>query len=237
MPRLPLVPLSTRRLDLSPVTPADRADLVALEADPEVMRFLNGGQPVPEAGCPEADFLTPRGTEPEVLAARERATGRFVGWFALFDDGWVDGVATAELGYRLRREHWGKGYASEGVGALVADAFDRQHFDRVTAQTLALNLASRRVLEKAGFRHVATVDPELLRAIEGSEQGEVVYVRSGGRPIRTKWVTLVCPRLYPAPHISAQSALYPSISAGQFPLEEITLGAVVGSSKRTINDH
>ena len=64
---------STERLDLRPVTPSDRHHLVALEADPEVMRFLNGGQSVPEAGCPDADFLTPRGTEPEVLAAHERA--------------------------------------------------------------------------------------------------------------------------------------------------------------------
>ena len=69
--------LVTARLTLRPVTPADRADLVALEAGPLVMRYLNGGAPVPEAGLPEGDFLTPRGTEPEVLAAH-RASG-FVG--------------------------------------------------------------------------------------------------------------------------------------------------------------
>jgi len=172
--------LNTARLTLRPVTPADRADLVALEADPEVMRFLNGGAPVPEAGDPDADFLTPRGSEPEVLAAHESATGRFIGWFALFDDGCVDCVNTAELGYRLRREDWGKGYASEGVRALVAEAFDRRHVDRVTAQTMALNLASRRVLEKAGFHAVETVHPACLRTIEGGALGEVVYeIRRG----------------------------------------------------------
>ena len=112
MPMLPDFRLNTTRLAFRPVTPADRADLVALEADPEVMRFLNGGRPVPSEGCIDGDFLTPRGTEPEVLAAHERATGHFVGWFALFDDGVVDGLKTAELGYRLRREAWGKGYAT-----------------------------------------------------------------------------------------------------------------------------
>ncbi|MEX1165536.1 MAG: hypothetical protein WEK74_01460, partial [Hydrogenophaga sp.] len=74
MPIGPDFRLTTSRLSLRPVTPADRADLVALEADPGVMRHLNGGRSVPEAGLTDSDFLTPRGTEPEVLAAHERAT-------------------------------------------------------------------------------------------------------------------------------------------------------------------
>lgn len=175
----PLYPrgLSTRRLDLRPVTPTDRDHLVALEADPEVMQFLNGGQPVPDAGCPDADFLTPRGAEPEVLVAHERGTGRFIGWFALFDDGWVDGQRTAEVGYRLHRAAWGRGYATEGVGALVDQAFDALGFDRVRALTMTVNAASRRVLEKAGFRHTDTLFPVFVHPLPGSEAGEVVYER------------------------------------------------------------
>ncbi len=139
------------------------------------MRFLNGGHPVPEEGYPDGDFLTPRGSEPEVLAAHERPTGLFIGWFALFDDGVVGGLRTAELGYRLRREAWGKGYGTEGARALVAEAFQRRGFDRVRAQTMAVNLGSRRVLEKAGFRHVETVFPPSSVPTPGDEQGEVVY--------------------------------------------------------------
>lgn len=176
---------STRRLDLRPVTPADRDRLVALEADPEVMRFLNGGQPVPEAGCPDADFLTPRGTEPEVLVAHERGTGSFIGWFALFDDGWVDGQRTAEVGYRLHRAAWGQGYATECLTALVAQAFEALGFDRVQALTLAVNAGSRRVLEKAGFRHTGTVFPALVHPLPGGEAGEVVYERRRRHDLRT----------------------------------------------------
>lgn len=167
--------LNTTRLTLRPVRPADRADLMALEADPEVMRYLNGGRAVPEAGLGDADFLTPRGTEPEVLAAHLRGSGRFIGWFALFDDGVIDGLRTAELGYRLRREAWGHGYGTEGAQALVAEAFGRQGFDRVRAQAMAVNLGSCRVLEKAGFRHVETVFPTFALPIPGSEQGELIY--------------------------------------------------------------
>ena len=167
--------LKTIRLTLRPVTPADRADLIALEADAEVMRYLNGGQPVPDSGLPDADFLTPRGEEPEVLVANHRASGVFIGWFALFDDGLVDGLRTAEIGYRLNRASWGKGYATEGVLALVEAAFDSLGFDRVRAETMALNSASRRVLEKAGFRLIKTVFPNHAHPIPGAEQGDVIY--------------------------------------------------------------
>lgn len=172
--------LTTPRLTLRPVTPADRADLVALEADPDVMRYLNGGQPVPEEGLPNGDFLTPRGTEPEVLAAHETATGCFIGWFAFFDDGLVEGARTAEVGYRLRSEAWGKGYATEGVQALIEKAFGDWGFDCIKAQAMAVNAGSRRVMEKVGMRHISTLHVEFPNWVPGSELGEVVYeIRKG----------------------------------------------------------
>ena len=172
---LPDFRLNTTRLTLRRVTSADRADLVALEADTEVMRYLNGGQPVPEVGLLDADFLTPRGEEPEVLAAHHLASGIFIGWFALFDDGLVDGLRSAEIGYRLSRAAWGSGYATEGLSALIQSAFDTLGFDRIRAETMAVNQASRRVLEKAGLRHVQTVFPETAPPIPGAELGEVIY--------------------------------------------------------------
>lgn len=171
----PNLRLNTSRLTLRPVSPADRSDLIALEADPLVMRFLNGGQPVPEVGLPDADFLTPRGAEPEVLAAHSRTSGAFIGWFALFDDGVVDALRTAEIGYRLSRAAWGNGYATEGVRALIKAAFGPLGFDRVRAETMAVNLASRRVLEKAGLQAFETTFPIRSFAIPGAEQGEVIY--------------------------------------------------------------
>lgn len=167
--------LSTTRLTLRRVSCTDRADLLALESDPEVMRYLNGGQPVPEAGQLGADFLTPRGEEPEVLAAHLRASKTFIGWFALFDDGLVDGLRTAEIGYRLCRAAWGQGYATEGVLALIETAFGSLGFDRVRAETMAVNQASRRVLDKAGLCLIETVVPKRASAVPGAEQGDVIY--------------------------------------------------------------
>ena len=167
--------LETDRLTLRPVTPADRADLMALESDSEVMRYLNGGQPVPDAGLSDADFLTPRGNEPEVLAGIHRASGAFIGWFALFDDGLIHGLRTAEIGYRLSRAAWGNGYATEGVRALIEAAFASMGFDRIRSETMAVNRASRRVLEKAGLLHIKTLFPPPAFQIAGAEHGDVIY--------------------------------------------------------------
>jgi RimJ/RimL family protein N-acetyltransferase len=171
--------LETERLLLRRFTEADADNLVALDADPEVMRLLTGGRPTPREVV-EHELL------PSLLqayerfpsfgtwAALERATGEFVGWFALDppDGGKGDEV---ELGYRLRKSAWGKGYATEGSRALVDKAFAELGVQRIYAETMAVNTASRRVLEKAGFRHVRTFHLTWDDPIEGTEHGEVEY--------------------------------------------------------------
>src|SRR5690242_12856979 len=108
--------LQTTRLTLDRCRPSDRADFIALERDPEVMRHLNGGHAVDHHHVdPNATFLMPRGTEEYVWTARRKSNDTFVGWFCL----WPDSATQAELGYRLRRLDWGQGLAAEGAAALV----------------------------------------------------------------------------------------------------------------------
>jgi RimJ/RimL family protein N-acetyltransferase len=165
-------PSETARLRLSLAREADRENLIALERDPEVMRFLNGGRPTPDDGAGEdAGFLTPRGGEDDVWAAIEMSSGAFVGWFSLR----CVGEGVGELGYRLRRDAWGRGLASEGATALVCMSFAEMGFARIVASTMAVNRASRRVLEKTGLTHVRTVYPRWRDPLPGSEFGEVEY--------------------------------------------------------------
>lgn len=173
------VVLPTARLSLSPCRPSDGADFIDLELDPEVMRFLNGGYAVDRRKTdPEATFLMPTGTETCVWTARRRTSGTFVGWFCL----WPAGEGMAELGYRLRRTEWGQGLASEGARALIDWGFGSARYDRIFASTMAVNHASRRVLEKLGLNHARTVHSEGLRAIPGGEEGDVEY-----ELMRTEW--------------------------------------------------
>ena len=164
--------LQTMRLTLSPCRPSDSADFIELELDPEVMRFLNGGHAVDhEQIDPNAPFLMPRGTEPHVWTARRSTGGAFVGWFCL----WPDSATLAELGYRLRRMDWGQGLASEGASALVGWGFSSAGYDKIVAGTMAVNHASRRVMEKIGMTYARTVPGEFPEPIPGSEHGEVWY--------------------------------------------------------------
>ena len=163
--------LHTPRLTLRPCTPDDRADFIALERDPKVMRFLNGGLPTPDEGALDGPYLTPRGTEPHLWTARRSDSSAFVGWFCL----WPEGDGLAELGYRLRRQDWGQGLATEGAAALVTWGFSGGGYARIGAGTMAVNLASRRVMEKIGMTFQRSFHPQEGDPFPGTEQGEVWY--------------------------------------------------------------
>jgi len=57
-----------------------------------------------------------------------------------------------EIGWRLAREHWGHGYATEGARAALQFAFDRLRLPEVVSFTVPANLPSRRVMERLGLR-------------------------------------------------------------------------------------
>jgi RimJ/RimL family protein N-acetyltransferase len=80
-----------------------------------------------------------------------------------------------DLGYRLRRDAWGRGLAPEGATALVATGFADKDFAQIVATAMAVNRPSRRVLEKTGLTHVRTVYPDWRDPLPGSELGEVEY--------------------------------------------------------------
>lgn len=147
--------LETQRLALRRFTADDVDNLYRLDGDPEVMRFLNGGVPTPREVIQTRilpGFIRSYEQFPGfgVWAAIEKTTGDFLGWLSLRppEGGSPDNVT---LGYRLRRAAWGKGYATEGARALIRKGFTELGVRRVYATTYEYNLASRRVMEKAGM--------------------------------------------------------------------------------------
>lgn len=162
--------LETARLALRAFTAADVDNLFELDSDPAVMRYLTGGVPTPRAAI-ERDILPRflRSYDPHpgfgVWAASAKASGTFVGWFSL-RPGDSESPGEAHLGYRLRRAAWGRGLATEGARALIHKGFTELGVERVLATTYQDNLASRRVMEKAGLRLVRSyrITPEELAA-------------------------------------------------------------------------
>lgn len=156
----------TSRLSLRKIVEADLDDLVALDADPEVMRFINGGSPVPREDYVQT--LLPRilaWEDPKIGYFSARHADRFVGWFHLRPS--AADPAFLEVGYRLRRDAWGLGLATEGARALTRVAFVELGVDVVDACAVPENTASIAVMRKCGmtwrgrFRHPrAPVDVE-----------------------------------------------------------------------------
>ena len=178
--------LQTQRLVLRRVTEDDSANLVELDGDPEVMRFINGGRPTPRTEI-ESEVLPAfldyyeRYRGYGFWAAIEKSTGLFVGWFH-FRPAEGSPPGEVELGYRLRRSTWGKGYATEGSRALVDKGFAELGVERVVASTMVVNVASRRVMEKAGLRFVRSFRQPWPDYIEGEEEGDVEYAL-----LRSEW--------------------------------------------------
>lgn len=121
--------------------------------------------------------------------------GEFLGWWDL---GRSDSPHSspprpheAEIGWRLMRHHWRQGLATEAAGALLRHAFQTVGRERVWAETMAVNTASRGVMCKLGMRHVRTEVRQWEDPLPGSEHGEVIYeitamewTHGNGRPDR-----------------------------------------------------
>ncbi len=171
--------LETDRLVLRQFSMDDADNLVDLDADPDVMRFVTGGIPTSRAEI-ENEVLPAflgyyqRYESFGFWAVIEKATGEFLGWFHFRPR--EDAVpGEVELGYRLRKSAWGKGYATEGSRALIRKGFTESGVQRVVAEAMAVNQASRRVMEKAGLALVRTFHQPWPYPIDGDQFGDVEY--------------------------------------------------------------
>ena len=146
--------LHTARLLLRELTPADLEAVHRLHSLPEVDEFNTLGIPDSLATTERllADWLTqPRATPRTgyVLVAQRASTQEFVGLIAL-NLGKAH-FKNAEVWYKLLPTHWGQGLTTEALTALVTFGFDHLHLHRIEAGCAVENVASQRVLEKAGM--------------------------------------------------------------------------------------
>ena len=175
-----MILLETERLRFRRFEPADIDRLVELDSDPEVMKYITYGQPTPRERYEREiipRWLSFQETMPLLgyWAAESRAGGDVLGWFHLRPDRFD--VDEQELGYRLRRDAWGQGLATEGGRALVAYGFERAGAEKISARTLAANAGSRRVMAKCGlvFECDFVYPEDILAGRSESERTAVKY--------------------------------------------------------------
>ncbi|GEM_PF-205542 len=147
--------LETDRLLLRPYEAADEAAYLAMVSDPEVMRHLPGGQAMSEEQGRAAFQRRLSGADPQRrhFALVEKASGQVVGWAGLMP---LEGTPDVEVYYGLRRDAWGKGYATEAARRLVRWGFEELHLPRVVAVVDPANARSVAVLHRLGMQRERT---------------------------------------------------------------------------------
>lgn len=146
--------LHTERLVLRRWRDSDRAAFHALNADPAVMATIG-----PVMSRAESDAFMNR------IGEHFRAHGyglwcvdlaeEPIGFTGLYHPWWCDGV---EIGWRLRSEHWGNGYATEAAHEVLRFGFEDAGLDEIISFTAVVNDRSKRVMEKIGLQRVPDGD-------------------------------------------------------------------------------
>jgi RimJ/RimL family protein N-acetyltransferase len=146
---LPVIP--TARLVLRARSIDDLDACVAMHADPEVVRYFGGVRPPEDVRAEIAHRIGLR--HPAGLGywtVQQAGTEDFLGWAALIPV--EDRGPEIEVGYRLRREAWGRGLGTEAAAALLDHGFGTLGLGEIVAMTHPDNHRSQRVLAKLGFR-------------------------------------------------------------------------------------
>lgn len=137
---------------------SDAKDLAAALSNQKIQDNLRDGLPYPYTEQDGADYIS------AMLAANEKETFAFaitvndkaVGSIGVFRQENIH-RQTAELGYYIAEEYWGKGLMTEAVNQICEYVFEKSDIIRIFAEPFAYNAASCRVLEKAGFQYEGTL--------------------------------------------------------------------------------
>jgi RimJ/RimL family protein N-acetyltransferase len=153
--------IETPRLIVRELDQGDLDRLAAIYADPEVMRFIGMGGPLPRERAAtaierERANLAERGYGEGATILRE--TGEFIGVCGLIVWPDIDGAQELEVAYLLDGPWWGKGLATEVAGAIRDFALGELGRDRVVSCIYPDNGASIRVAEKIGMTYEKDFD-------------------------------------------------------------------------------
>lgn len=155
--------IETERLVIRELLPSDDEDILELDSDPDVHEFL-GKSPIKtiEEARNVIAFIRRQYIDNGIgrWAIVEKESGNFIGWtgFKLITDTINNHSNYYDLGYRLIKKYWGKGYATEAAAACCNYGFNHLAQIKLYAITDVGNANSRKVLEKVGFKCLETFD-------------------------------------------------------------------------------
>jgi RimJ/RimL family protein N-acetyltransferase len=169
--------LRTKRLALRQWRKGDLEPFASLNADPEVMRYFPAPLTRQSSDALAHDIAREIEERGWGLWAVEVLGGAgFIGFVGLetpsFDAHFTPAV---EVGWRLAREHWGRGYATEAARAAVDFGFRELALDQIVSFTAPVNTRSRRVMERLGMTRDPADDFDHPRVPDGPLRRHVLY--------------------------------------------------------------
>lgn len=137
---------------------SDAADLAAAVSNKKVQDNLRDGLPYPYTEQDGADYISAMlsADENETFAFAITADNKVIGSIGVFRQGNIH-RQTAELGYYIAEEYWGRGIMTEAIKQICEYVFGNSDIIRIYAEPFAYNTASCRALEKAGFQYEGTL--------------------------------------------------------------------------------
>jgi RimJ/RimL family protein N-acetyltransferase len=152
MPFEPISSVTTPRLLLRPVAPTDLPDLLEINSDPEVTRFLPYAtwQSLDDGALwlERMNGLASSGTGQQLVVVRA-ADGKVVGTVLLFK--FDESSSRIEIGYVLGRKYWHQGLMREALASTCEHAFSGMSIRRIEAEVNPANVASNALLRAVGF--------------------------------------------------------------------------------------
>lgn len=151
---------------------SDATDLAAALSNKKIQDNLRDGLPYPYTEQDGTDYISAMlsADENEIFAFAITVDEKLVGSIGIFRQGNIH-RQTAELGYYIAEEYWGKGIMTEAVRQICAYVFEKSDIIRIYAEPFAYNAASCRVLEKAGFQYEGTLRSNAVK------NGEVIDMK------------------------------------------------------------
>ena len=137
---------------------SDAKDLAVALSNKKVQDNLRDGLPYPYTEQDGKEFISAMlsADESETFAFAITVDNMVIGSIGIFRQGNIH-RQTAELGYYIAEEYWGKGIMTEAVKQICEYVFANSDIIRIYAEPIAYNIASCRVLEKVGFQYEGTL--------------------------------------------------------------------------------
>lgn len=179
-----MIVTTTQRLILRQFQKGDLGALTAILSDPEVMRFSVAGPMSREQVADMLEHVEQSYRENGYgLWAVEHRSGLMIGYCGLIVQD-VDGKREVEIGYRLARNYWGGGLATEAARATRDHAFGPLGLTRIVSLITPDNIASIRVAEKNGMRlRKTTVKWDMDILVYIMEPGKAAPATGSVRPV------------------------------------------------------